>query len=237
MSVLDVKDLSSGYGPQPVIRDINLHVNSGEVVALLGANGAGKTTALMAMSGVLPILGGEVRFDGDLMTDPLYMRARNGLSFVTEERSVFKTMSVTDNLRVAGVDPAAAIALFPELEKRLDVNAGLISGGEQQMLSLARAIARQPKLLFADELSLGLAPIVVTRLFIAIREAAQNTGAGVLLVEQHVRKALLYVDRVYVMRRGQIHLSLTVEEARERVEEIEAAYLASETSAAEETTG
>jgi branched-chain amino acid transport system ATP-binding protein len=237
MSVLDVKDLSSGYGPQPVIRDINLHVNSGEVVALLGANGAGKTTALMAMSGVLPILGGEVRFDGDLMTDPLYMRARNGLSFVTEERSVFKTMSVTDNLRVAGVDPAAAIALFPELEKRLDVNAGLISGGEQQMLSLARAIARQPKLLFADELSLGLAPIVVTRLFIAIREAAQNTGAGVLLVEQHVRKALLYVDRVYVMRRGQIHLSLTVEEARERVEEIEAAYLASETSAAEEKTG
>jgi branched-chain amino acid transport system ATP-binding protein len=237
MSVLDVKDLSSGYGPQPVIRDINLHVNSGEVVALLGANGAGKTTALMAMSGVLPILGGEVRFDGEVMTDPLYMRARNGLSFVTEERSVFKTMSVTDNLRVAGVDPAAAIALFPELEKRLDVNAGLISGGEQQMLSLARAIARQPKLLFADELSLGLAPIVVTRLFIAIREAAQNTGAGVLLVEQHVRKALLYVDRVYVMRRGQIHLSLTVEEARERVEEIEAAYLASETSAAEEKTG
>ena len=150
---------------------------------------------------------------------------------------MFKTMSVTDNLRVAGVDPAAAIALFPELEKRLDVNAGLISGGEQQMLSLARAIARQPKLLFADELSLGLAPIVVTRLFIAIREAAQNTGAGVLLVEQHVRKALLYVDRVYVMRRGQIHLSLTVEEARERVEEIEAAYLASETSAAEEKTG
>jgi len=236
VSVLDVTNLSSGYGPQPVIRDINLHVDSGEVVALLGANGAGKTTALMAMSGVLPILGGEVLFEGKVVTDPLYMRARNGLSFVTEERSVFKTMSVSDNLRVAGVDPAAAIALFPELEKRLDVNAGLISGGEQQMLSLARAIAREPKLLFADELSLGLAPIVVTRLFIAIREAAQNTGAGVLLVEQHVRKALLYVDRVYVMRRGQIHLSLTVEEARERVEEIEAAYLASDTSTAEEKT-
>jgi branched-chain amino acid transport system ATP-binding protein len=237
MSVLDVTDLSSGYGPQPVIRDINLHVNSGEVVALLGANGAGKTTALMAMSGVLPILGGEVRFDGKVMAEPLYMRARNGLSFVTEERSVFKTMSVADNLRVAGVAPSAAIALFPELEKRLEVNAGLISGGEQQMLSLARAIAREPKLLFADELSLGLAPIVVTRLFIALREAAQNTGAGVLLVEQHVRKALLYVDRVYVMRRGQIHMSLSVEEARERVEEIEEAYLASETSNAEEKTG
>ena len=207
------------------------------MVALLGANGAGKTTALMAMSGVLPILGGEVRFDGKVMAEPLYMRARNGLSFVTEERSVFKTMSVADNLRVAGVAPSAAIALFPELEKRLEVNAGLISGGEQQMLSLARAIAREPKLLFADELSLGLAPIVVTRLFIALREAAQNTGAGVLLVEQHVRKALLYVDRVYVMRRGQIHMSLSVEEARERVEEIEEAYLASETSNAEEKTG
>lgn len=237
MSVLDVTDLSSGYGPQPVIRDINLHVNSGEVVALLGANGAGKTTALMAMSGVLPILGGEVRFDGKVMTDPLYMRARNGLSFVTEERSVFKTMSVADNLRVAGVEPSAAIALFPELEKRLEVNAGLISGGEQQMLSLARAIAREPKLLFADELSLGLAPIVVTRLFVALRDAAQNTGAGVLLVEQHVRKALLYVDRVYVMRRGQIHMSLTVEEARERVEEIEEAYLASEIASVEEKSG
>jgi branched-chain amino acid transport system ATP-binding protein len=237
MSVLDVTDLSSGYGPQPVIRDINLHVNSGEVVALLGANGAGKTTALMAMSGVLPILGGEVRFDGKAMTDPLYMRARNGLSFVTEERSVFKTMSVADNLRVAGVETSAAIALFPELEKRLEVNAGLISGGEQQMLSLARAIAREPKLLFADELSLGLAPIVVTRLFIALRDAAQNTGAGVLLVEQHVRKALLYVDRVYVMRRGQIHMSLTVEEARERVEEIEEAYLASEIASVEEKSG
>ena len=237
MSVLDVTDLSSGYGPQPVIRDINLHVDSGEVVALLGANGAGKTTALMAMSGVLPILGGEVRFDGKVMVEPLYMRARNGLSFVTEERSVFKTMSVADNLRVAGVAPSDAIALFPELEKRLQVNAGLISGGEQQMLSLARAIARQPKLLFADELSLGLAPIVVTRLFMALREAAQNTGAGVLLVEQHVRKALLYVDRVYVMRRGQIHMSLTVAEARERVEEIEEAYLASETSNAEKKTG
>lgn len=231
MSVLSVTDLTAGYGPQPVIRDISLHVEHGEVVALFGANGAGKTTALMAMSGVLPILSGEVRFDDEVMTVPLYKRARNGLSFVTEERSVFKTMTVADNLKVAGVEPDLALALFPELEKRLAVNAGLISGGEQQMLSLARAIARKPKLLFADELSLGLAPMVVTRLFVALREAASSTGAGVLLVEQHVRKALLYVDRVYVMRRGLIHLSLTAAEAHDRVAEIEEAYLASEVKA------
>lgn len=231
MSVLSVTGLTAGYGPQPVIRDVTLRVDSGEVVALFGANGAGKTTALMAMSGVLPIISGEVRFDDEVMTAPLYQRARNGLSFVTEERSVFKTMTVADNLKVAGVEPDLALALFPELEKRLTVNAGLISGGEQQMLSLARAIARKPKLLFADELSLGLAPMIVTRLFVALREAASSTGAGVLLVEQHVRKALLYVDRVYVMRRGQIHLSLTAAEARERVAEIEEAYLASEAKA------
>jgi len=231
MSVLSVTDFSSGYGAQPVIRDINLHVEAGEVVALFGANGAGKSTTLMAISGVLPTLSGEVRYNDEVMTAPLYQRARNGLSFVTEERSVFKSMSVADNLKVASVDPVAAVALFPELEKRLDVNAGLISGGEQQMLSLARAIARQPKLLFADELSLGLAPMVVTRLFNALRETASNTGAGVLLVEQHVRKALLYVDRVYVMRRGEIYMSLTAAEAHERLDEIEDAYLASEAPA------
>lgn len=237
MSILEAKGLSSGYGPRPVVTDIDLVVEPGEVVALFGANGAGKTTTLLALSGVLPKLAGEVRIDGELVDTPLFRRARKGLSFVTEERSVFKGMSVADNLKVAGVSTDSAVALFPELEKRLNIRAGLISGGEQQMLTLARAIGRGPRLLFADELSLGLAPLVVTRLFLAVRAAADEAGTGVLLVEQHVRKALHYVDRVYVMRRGRIRMSLTAAEARERIGEIEANYLASDTSEASEMPG
>jgi branched-chain amino acid transport system ATP-binding protein len=232
VNVLEVSGLEVGYGPQPVVHGIDLTVAEGEVVALLGANGAGKTTTLMAIAGVLPILGGEVRIGGEPATTPLHERARAGLGYVTEERSVFKGLSVADNLTVGGVTAEDALKLFPELEKRLAIRAGLISGGEQQMLTLARALARKPRLLLADELSLGLAPLVVTRLFVALREAAAEQGSGVLLVEQHVRKALKYVDRVYVMRRGRVVLSLTAEEARERVHEIEQAYLAGGDSAA-----
>ncbi len=231
MSVLEVTGLSAGYGSQTVVNDVDLTVNPGEIVALFGANGAGKTTTLMAISGVLPMASGEVKIHGTAVTSPLYERARKGLAFVTEERSVFKGLTVAENLRVGDVTPEDALALFPELEKRLNVRAGLISGGEQQMLSLARAISRKPSLLLADELSLGLAPLVVTRLFVALRAAASDTGAGVLLVEQHVRKALHYVDRVYVLARGRIVMSLTAEEAQRRVDDIENAYLASEVGA------
>lgn len=225
MNVLEVTGLGVGYGPQPVVHDVDLQVGQGEVVALLGANGAGKTTTLMAVSGAIPSLSGAVHLDGVPATRPLHERARRGLAYVTEERSVFKGLSVRDNLRVGGVQVEAVLGLFPELEKRLDVRAGLISGGEQQMLSIARALARRPKVLLVDELSLGLAPLVVTRLFDALRAAAREQGTGVLLVEQHVRKALRYVDRVYVMRRGRVVLDLTAAEARERVVDIEHAYL------------
>lgn len=235
MSILEVNGLSAGYGTQAAVSDVNLHVEPGEIVALLGANGAGKSTTLKAISGTIPVLKGEVRVAGRPETAPLYRRARQGLSYVTEERSVFKALSVADNLRVGGVGGVGveeALKLFPELEKRLKIRAGLISGGEQQMLTLARALARQPKLLLADELSLGLAPMVVTRLFVALRAAAAESNTGVLLVEQHVRKALHYVDRVYVMRRGRIAMSVTVEEAHARVHEIEQAYLTTSEGAA-----
>lgn len=225
MNVLEVSALSVGYGPQPVVHELDLRVGQGEVVALLGANGAGKTTTLMAVSGAIPSLSGVVQLAGEPETRPLHQRARRGLAYVTEERSVFKALSVRDNLRVGDVEVDDVLRLFPELEKRLDVRAGLISGGEQQMLSVARALARRPKVLLADELSLGLAPLVVTRLFLALREAARDQGTGVLLVEQHVRKALRYVDRVYVMRRGRVVLDLTAAEARLRVADIEHAYL------------
>src|SRR5262249_24570472 len=135
-------------------------------------NGAGKTTTLLALSGELPPLKGEVLLSGKPTSAPLHRRARQGMSYVTEERSVFKSLSGWDNLRCAGVPAAEALALFPELERCLDRPGGLLSGGEQQMLTVARALARKPRLLLADELSLGLAPLVVDRLLNAVRAVA-----------------------------------------------------------------
>ncbi|MCW2538774.1 MAG: putative high-affinity branched-chain amino acid transport protein superfamily, atp bind [Frankiales bacterium] len=224
--VLQTKAMTAGYGPQPVVHDLDIKVSAGEVVTLLGANGAGKTTTLLALSGVLPLQSGEVLFNGKLETGPLHRRARQGLGYVTEERSVLRTLSLIDNLRCGRVEVADALALFPELEKRLHVRGGLLSGGEQQMLTLSRALCRKPNILLVDEMSLGLAPLIVERLLKAVRAAAAERGCGVLLVEQHARKALHYADRVYVMRRGRMEMNLTAAEARRRIGEIEASYLA-----------
>jgi branched-chain amino acid transport system ATP-binding protein len=226
---LEARGLSAGYGSKPVIHELNLVVNPGEVVGLLGANGAGKTTTLLALSGELPLLGGTVQLAGRSTKSPLHRRARNGLAFVTEERSIFKSLSTMDNLRVGTHDCDAALALFPELKSRLGVRAGLLSGGEQQMLTLGRALSRQPRILLADELSLGLAPMIVRHLLEAVRRAAADTGCGVLLVEQHVRQALRYCDRVYVMRRGRVALEGTAAEMIPRLAEIEESYLAAAT--------
>jgi len=226
-AVLESNGMSTGYAGQPVVHELDLTVNQGEVVCLLGPNGAGKTTTMLALSGELPLLAGEVMIDGQKTKSPLYVRARNGMSYVTEERSVFKVLSLRDNLRVAGVAVKDAISLFPELEKRLTVRGGLLSGGEQQMLTLARALARKPRLLLADELSLGLAPIVVDRLLHAVRDAADQTGLAVLMVEQHAHKALKYADRAIVMRRGRVELDVSGEEARRRIGDVEQAYLTS----------
>ena len=231
--VLEVSGLSTGYGTVPVIVDLNLSLAAGEVVALLGANGAGKTTTLLSLSGELPLMAGEVRIEGQKQTGPLHKRARRGLAYVPEERSVFRGISALDNLRAGGVDVAAALALFPELERCLGTRGGLLSGGEQQMLTLARALGRHPKLLLADELSLGLAPLVVQRLLAAVRKAADEDGCGVLLVEQHVRQALKYADRVYVMARGRIEMSLPADEARQRIDEIEETYMAGRATSAD----
>ncbi len=231
---IEARHLTTGYGPQPVIHEIDIEVRPGEVVAILGANGAGKTTTMLALSGELPLHSGEVYLGGALTKEPLHARARKGLMFVTEEKSVFKGLSTRDNLRVAEVDLDEALALFPELEKRIDVRGGLLSGGEQQMLSLARALCRHPKVLLADELSMGLAPIVVQRLLQAVRDSADRDGTAVLLVEQHVRQALRYADRAYVMRRGRIEISGDSADLEARIADIEEHYLASGVAAPED---
>ena len=224
-TLIECRQLRAGYGELAVVRDLDLRVDSGEVVALLGPNGAGKTTTLLTMAGELTPLGGEVLWKGTVVTSPMHSRCSNGLGYLTEERSVIMSLTARENLRLADVSVDEATALFPQLANLLDRRAGLLSGGEQQMLSLARALCRRPEVLLADELSLGLAPLIVDHLLATVRQAADEHGVGVLLVEQHVRKALTVADRVYVMERGKIVMTGTADEARANLTEIEAAYL------------
>jgi branched-chain amino acid transport system ATP-binding protein len=225
-TLIAARGVSAGYGKVAVVRDVDIDVGAGEVVALLGANGAGKTTTLLTLAGELAPLSGSVEFLGAPTRTPMHVRCRKGLGYVTEERSVIMDMSVADNLKLADVAPATAFSYFPALEAIMDRRAGLCSGGEQQMLSLARALGREPKVLLADELSLGLAPLIVADLLQAVRDAAVERGVGVLLVEQHVRQALKIADRVYVMERGRIVLSGAAAEVVGQLDKIEAAYLA-----------
>ncbi|MCM3921690.1 ABC transporter ATP-binding protein [Frankia sp. AiPs1] len=223
---LETRGLSVGYGSTPVVHDLNLILRPGEVVALLGVNGAGKTTTVRALAGELRPLHGEVLLDGRRTTAPLHRRARAGLRYITEERSVFMELSAADNLRLGGGERGRCLELFPELAPLLTRRAGLLSGGEQQMLTLARALAADPRVLLADELSLGLAPLVLERLLLAVRAAADRGGA-VLLVEQHVRDALEVADRAYVLSHGRVVLEGEARELRGRIGEIERTYLSS----------
>jgi branched-chain amino acid transport system ATP-binding protein len=221
--MLDVVGLTTGYGSVPVVKGIDLRVPAGELVALLGPNGAGKTTTMLAISGVLPSTG-RIDFMGQPLAGPLHKRVGRGLGFIPEERGVFRQLSARINLDLGrgGVD--GALEMFPELERLLDRQAGLLSGGEQQMLVLARALAAKPTLLLVDELSLGLAPMIVQRLLTALREAADD-GTAVLIVEQHAEQALKVADRAYVMIRGAIELEGSGAEMRARIGEIERSYL------------
>ncbi len=223
-AVLEARALSAGYGSLAAVRDLDLTVGAGEVVALLGANGAGKSTTLKTLVGALRPLGGEVRWNGVRVTAPLHRRARMGMAYVPEDRSVFMGLSAAENLRVGSGPPARALELFPELREHLKRKAGLLSGGQQQMVTLARALASEPAVLLADELSLGLAPLVVRRLLAAVRDAADR-GTGVLLVEQHARQALAVADRVYVLQRGRVALRGTAHEIIGDIEELERTYL------------
>jgi branched-chain amino acid transport system ATP-binding protein len=206
VSALKVTDLVINRVGLPVVRHASLVVESNSVSVLLGANGAGKTTLLEGLSGIIGVVSGTIELQGEAIQGLRPgVRARKGLAHVEQGRTVFRMLTTDENLRSASqrADVDEAYALFPELEKRRHVRAGLLSGGEQQMLVIARALLTRPKAFMIDEMSAGLAPIVVGRLVAAVRKLAED-GLGVLLVEQFAALALSIGDRAYVLQRGQI---------------------------------
>jgi len=237
-TALALGGLTAGYGDVPVVHGVDLFVDAGEVVALLGANGAGKTTTLLAVSGLAQRISGDISLLGK--TAPARRRrsvaavwrtARLGVAHVPEDRGLFFDLTAAENLRLGRPRRGGAVAMeqildwFPPLANVLDRKAGQLSGGEQQMLALARAVVSRPRLLLVDEMSLGLAPIIVKRLLPVLRSIADETGAGVLVVEQHVPLVLSIADRAYLLRRGRVAFSGTADEFRERPDVIEAGYL------------
>jgi branched-chain amino acid transport system ATP-binding protein len=226
-AVLVTRSLCAGYGRIPVVNDLDLSVAAGEVVALLGPNGAGKSTTMKTIAGCLSPLSGSIVLDGKPCRDSIQRRARRGLAYISETRSVFRGLTTAENLRLVKNGVERGLAYVPELEPLLSRKAGLLSGGEQQLLALARALATRPRLLMIDEVSLGLAPLVVNRLMQAVRGAADE-GAAVLIVEQYAQRALDVADHIHVMRRGRIALSGTPERMRASLADIEGLYLSAD---------
>jgi len=234
--LLDVSGLRAGYGRLPVIFGIDLTVEEGEIVALLGLNGAGKTTTLRAISGMIPVMEGTVRFGGEDVTGKHAERiTRQGLLHVPEGRGIFPNLRVDESLRLAaalakldGGETARRIddayATFPSLERRRGQAAGTLSGGEQQMLALARALIWRPRLLMVDEMSQGLAPAIVDRLFEIVKTFRDN-GTALILVEQFVTRALAVADRAYVVEKGEIGYSGTAAALAADEEFVRSSYL------------
>jgi branched-chain amino acid transport system ATP-binding protein len=220
--LLCVAGLQSGYGKIRVLHGIDFDVSPGEVVALLGPNGAGKTTMLRAVSGLLPVSAGHVRFGGrDLTNASPREAARAGLVHVIEGHRVFTQISVTDNLLLAGYDLARseraarieeALSYFPEIAEKRHQFGGALSGGQQQMLTVAQGLVRRPRLLMLDEPSAGLSPVLVDRVISVIRQL-RTQGAAVVLVEQLMEKALAVADRVYALVQGKVVLQAPTGEA------------------------
>ena len=236
-STLNIVNLNAGYGGIPVVRGLNIHVNPGEVVALLGPNGAGKTTTLLTISGILSTIAGDIQLLGSTTIGERPEKiARRGLAHVAEDRSLFFDLTVQENLRLGltgnretrSKSQENALDMFPALRPLLDRRAGLLSGGEQQMLAMARGLASEPKMLLVDEMSLGLAPIIVERMLPIVRRIADDTGAGVLMVEQHVGLALSVADRGYVLAHGELTMEGSAQQLRDNQSLLEASYLGGE---------
>jgi branched-chain amino acid transport system ATP-binding protein len=229
MSGLVLSGVTITWDGFPVVTDIDLEAQAGRVTALLGPNGVGKTTLLEGISGLVKIDSGAVTFAGvDLTPLSRPARARHGIAHVEQGRSVFSEMSVRENLQVAARGDwqiREAFDIFPDLEPHLDAAAGVLSGGQQQMLVIARALAGRPKMLLLDEMSLGLAPRIATGLITAIKGLADNQGIGVLLVEQYAALALSVADHAYVLSQGRIAYDGDPKTLGQRVDILHGAYL------------
>ena len=216
--MLVVDDVFSGYGKSQVLHGVSLSVNEGEIVALIGANGAGKTTLLKTISGLIQTQSGTIRFQNtEIQNLSAHRIVQSGVSQVAEGRAMLKRMTVLENLRIGAhvrkdkevrQDIGQIFSKFPVLGERQDQLAGLLSGGEQQMLAIGRALMARPRILLLDEPSLGLAPMVVTEIFRTLR-ALRDDETTIFLVEQNARRALQVADRGYVLERGQIALEGT----------------------------
>ena len=234
MAMLEVKDLQVYYGVIQALKGISFEVNQGEVIALIGANGAGKTTTLQTLTGIIPAKSGSISFEGrDITKVPAHKIVEMGMAHVPEGRRVFAEMSVYENLLMGAYTRkdkneisqslANVYKRFPRLEERKNQRAGTLSGGEQQMLAMGRALMSKPRIILMDEPSMGLSPIFVEEIFKIIQEISA-AGTTVLLVEQNAKKALSIADRAYVLETGNIVLSGDAKELMNN-ESIKKAYL------------